>query len=110
MAVSTFAQTRAMAFMIEAMRRAHWAAVKHIYAEGLMAGLAAFISSPPSWQTGNTTHLEASRSVATINNEVAGWAALARSVRWYMEALLQDMTLNLASSRARQVSVADEMH
>lgn len=54
----------------------HWPAVKAIYEDGLATGNASFQTSAPNWEEWDAAHLQHSRLVAIINNQVAGWAAL----------------------------------
>lgn len=54
----------------------HWEQVKQIYESGIATGIATFKTSAPSWENWDKAHLNFSRLVATINNEVVGWAAL----------------------------------
>jgi phosphinothricin acetyltransferase len=61
---------------ITAMLPEHWPAVKTIYEEGIATGQATFQTSAPSWDEWNSSHLQHSRLVATIENQVIGWAAL----------------------------------
>lgn len=54
----------------------HWPAVRSIYEEGIKTGNATFQQSAPEWEEWNSSHLEHSRIIAFLDNEVAGWAAL----------------------------------
>ncbi|MDD9903772.1 MAG: hypothetical protein OXT06_09415 [Rhodospirillaceae bacterium] len=67
-----------MEFAIFGMMRQDWAQVRAIYGEGLASGLAAFMLTPPRWQTWDAGHLELGRTVArTADGQVIGWSALA---------------------------------
>jgi len=61
---------------IEQMKASHWRDVKRIYEEGIQTGNATFEQQSPDWETWNKNHLEHSRIVALVDDEVAGWAAL----------------------------------
>jgi L-amino acid N-acyltransferase YncA len=54
----------------------HWQAVRSIYEEGIKTGNATFETQSPDWETWTSSHLQHSRIVAIIDNEIAGWAAL----------------------------------
>jgi L-amino acid N-acyltransferase YncA len=54
----------------------HWQAVRSIYEEGIKTGNATFEQNTPDWTIWNRNHLQHSRIIALVNNEVAGWAAL----------------------------------
>lgn len=65
---------------IEAMKRADWAKVRAIYAEGLATGLAAFMTIPPTWPVWDARQLAFGRLVArTRDGSILGWAALTRA-------------------------------
>jgi len=55
-----------------------WPAVRAIYAAGIESGDATFETEPPSWERFDASHREDLRLVATIEGEVAGWAAAAQ--------------------------------
>ncbi len=55
----------------------HWEAVKDIYEEGIATGNATFQTEAPSWYDWDNAHVKTCRLIATENNEVLGWAALA---------------------------------
>jgi phosphinothricin acetyltransferase len=59
------------------MAAADWPAVRQIYWDGVRSGLASFETSVPSWEAWDEGHLDEPRLVATVADEVAGWAALA---------------------------------
>ncbi len=48
-----------------------------IYWDGIRSGLASFETSVPSWEDWDAGHLAEPRLVATVLDDVAGWAALA---------------------------------
>src|SRR6185295_1672255 len=54
----------------------HYPAVASIYLEGIKTGHATFETQAPDWTNWDKGHLQHSRLVAEIKNEVAGWAAL----------------------------------
>lgn len=67
-----------MAHVLDQMRPRDWRAVRAIYAEGLATGLAAFMSTPPTWKKWDASHLPQSRLVARLEDTMLGWAALTR--------------------------------
>ncbi len=54
-----------------------WPAVSRIFWDGIRTGLASFETGVPSWEAWDEDHLAEPRLVATVFDEVAGWAALA---------------------------------
>jgi len=54
----------------------HWPQVRSIYEEGIQTGNATFELQSPDWETWNINHLPHSRIIASLDDEVAGWAAL----------------------------------
>ena len=67
-----------MEYTIVDMVRQDWAQVRAIYGEGLVTGLAAFMLTPPRWQTWDAGHLDVGRTVArAADGHVTGWSALA---------------------------------
>ena len=47
-----------------------------IYWDGIRSGLASFETSVPTWEQWDASHLAEPRLVATVWDEVVGWAAL----------------------------------
>ena len=61
---------------ILALTENHYPKVASIYLEGIRTGHATFETQAPDWTTWDKSHLQHSRLVAEVNDEVAGWAAL----------------------------------
>ncbi len=61
---------------IEPMIEAHWPAVRRIYEAGIAGGDATFETASPEWEDWDAGHLPECRLVASLGDEVAGWAAL----------------------------------
>ena len=60
------------------MQRRDWIQVRAIYAQGLASGLAAFMSTAPTWKSWNAGHLAIGRTVARQQQGgLLGWSALA---------------------------------
>lgn len=53
-----------------------WETVAEIYKQGVDTGNATFQQEIPTWDAWNDAHLKTCRLIATINKEIAGWAAL----------------------------------
>ena len=53
-----------------------WPTVSSIYAEGQRTGNATFQNDIPTWEEWNAAHIENCRIVATLDDQIAGWAAL----------------------------------
>jgi phosphinothricin acetyltransferase len=63
--------------VIDDMHRNDWAQVYSIYRAGLATGLAAFMTSPPKWDSWNADHLAFGRYVARgAADRILGFAAL----------------------------------
>jgi phosphinothricin acetyltransferase len=58
------------------MKHEDWPAVRSIYLEGIMTGMATFETEAPSWEDWDANHLHFGRLVARENDQVRGWAAL----------------------------------
>src|SRR4029078_685957 len=58
------------------MRADDWPFVRDIYEAGIATGHATFETSAPTWQEWDHRHLAEHRLIATVDGEVAGWAAL----------------------------------
>jgi L-amino acid N-acyltransferase YncA len=63
-------------FEIRSMADTDWEDVAEIYKQGIDTGNATFEQKIPAWTAWDNAHLKKCRLIATINNEVAGWAAL----------------------------------
>lgn len=62
--------------LIKQMQPSNWEAVKRIYESGIATGIATFETTAPECDQWNKGHLPFGRLVATINDQVVGWAAL----------------------------------
>jgi L-amino acid N-acyltransferase YncA len=58
------------------LRPQDWPDVVRIYEEGMLTGDATFETQLPSWEAWDAAHLAEHRLIATLDDEVAGWAAL----------------------------------
>ena len=65
-----------MKMQIREMLETDWPDAGRIYQEGMDTGLATFQTECPSWAVWDASHLKACRLVATVEGQVAGWAAL----------------------------------
>lgn len=54
----------------------HYPKIAEIYLEGIATRNATFQGEAPTWEDWDKSHLQHSRIVGLINNEVFGWAAL----------------------------------
>ena len=61
---------------IKKMNANHWVDVARIYKEGIDTRIATFEKIVPNWETWNVNHLKQCRFVASICDEIVGWAAL----------------------------------
>ena len=58
------------------MKKDDWISVAEIYRQGIESGNATFQSDIPTWEEWNSGHINTCRIVASLDNEIAGWAAL----------------------------------
>jgi L-amino acid N-acyltransferase YncA len=63
--------------LIRALEPGDWPDVARIYAAGLATGVASFETAVPSWEEWDATHRRAPRSVAVLDEAIAGWTAVA---------------------------------
>ncbi|TML86276.1 MAG: N-acetyltransferase family protein [Actinobacteria bacterium] len=61
---------------LRALVPADWPASARIYWDGIRSGLATFETEVPTWGDWDAEHLDEPRLVATVWDEVVGWAAL----------------------------------
>lgn len=66
--------------VIMPMEKSDWQQVEAIYVEGIQTNNATFDMVPPTWEDWDKGHLADCRLVATVKNQVVGWAALSQSV------------------------------
>jgi phosphinothricin acetyltransferase len=65
-----------MDIVFRSMKKDDWISVAEIYRQGIESGNATFQRDIPTWDEWNSGHIETCRIVASIDNEIAGWAAL----------------------------------
>ena len=63
--------------VIEPLDAGDWPAARAIYQAGIATGDATFETGAPSWEAWDAAHLAAHRLVASKDDQVLGWAALA---------------------------------
>jgi phosphinothricin acetyltransferase len=61
---------------IRALTESDWPIVKAIYESGIATGQATFQTTAPVWKHWDSCHLPHCRLVATVGEQVIGWAAL----------------------------------
>jgi phosphinothricin acetyltransferase len=66
----------APAVTFDDLRSEHWPEVARIYADGIATGHATFETDVPSWESWDSSHLDAHRFVALLDGEVVGWVAV----------------------------------
>lgn len=65
-----------MDYTIREMRKSDWAEVLEIYYQGIQTNMATFNTECPSYEEWDKQHSPVCRYVITVDDEVAGWAAL----------------------------------
>lgn len=58
------------------MRTESWPSIQHIYYSGIATRNATFETKAPEWDVWDQSHRKDCRLVATIDDRIAGWAAL----------------------------------
>jgi L-amino acid N-acyltransferase YncA len=87
---------------IRDLRPDDWPAVRQIYLDGIRSGLASFETEAPSWEEWDRKHTL--RLVATDDDRVLGWAALAPvSSRRCYRGVAEDTIYVAAAARGRGV-------
>jgi phosphinothricin acetyltransferase len=65
-----------MNIVFRSMKKDDWISVAEIYRQGIESGNATFQRDIPKWDEWDSRHIKTCRIVASIDNEIAGWAAL----------------------------------
>jgi phosphinothricin acetyltransferase len=65
-----------MNIVFRPMKKDDWISVAEIYRQGIESGNATFQRDIPTWDEWNQGHINTCRIVVSIDNEIAGWAAL----------------------------------
>ena len=65
-----------MNIVFRSMKKDDWISVAEIYRQGIESGNATFQRDIPTWDEWDSGHIKTCRIVASINNEIAGWATL----------------------------------
>jgi L-amino acid N-acyltransferase YncA len=84
---------------VRAMTAEDWPAVRRIYEEGIATGLATFETSSPEWRGWDASHLPGCRLVATLDGQVAGWAALSPVSERCVYAGVAEVSVYVAESK-----------
>lgn len=86
-----------MKSQIEPMQLEDWPAVRAIYEEGILGGLATFETSAPDWSVWHEGHLSVCRLVARDDAQsIAGWAALSPISRRAVYAGVAEVSIYVA--------------
>ena len=75
-----------------------WPEVRSIYLDGIASGNATFETQAPTWERWDEGHLPFARLLLTVNNTVAGWAALSRVSAREVYAGVAEVSVYVASS------------
>jgi phosphinothricin acetyltransferase len=60
------------------LKKDDWPSVAEIYKQGIITGNATFEKDIPTWDAWDSAHLKMCRIVATVGEEIVGWAALTK--------------------------------
>jgi phosphinothricin acetyltransferase len=66
---------------VRSLEPVDWPAVRAIYELGRASGRATLETASPSWERWDAAHIRGHRWVAVVDDDVAGWAALAHPHR-----------------------------
>ncbi len=91
-----------MTYTIGAMLPIHWETVRAIYEEGIATRNATFETNAPDWQDWNEKHLQECRFVASLDDQVVGWAALSPISSRYVYRGVAEVSIYLAASARGQ--------
>ena len=89
---------------IAPMDATDWAAVKRIYEDGIVTGVATFETQAPTWDAWHASHRPECRFVARRNGEVVGWVALSRVSRRHVYRGVAELSVYVAEE-ARGIGV-----
>ena len=67
---------RLLSVVVDAMRHSDYERVADIYRAGIDTGNATFETEAPTWARWDASHLSSYRSVARIDGDIVGWAAV----------------------------------
>jgi L-amino acid N-acyltransferase YncA len=65
-----------MNIKLRPLKKEDWSSVAEIYRQGIATGDATFQTGIPTWKGWDSGHLKTCRIVASVDDEVIGWAAL----------------------------------
>jgi phosphinothricin acetyltransferase len=94
--------------IIEEMKDESWEAVQRIYNEGIATKNATFQTEAPEWDAWDQSHRKDCRLIATINNEIAGWAALSNVSSRCVYAGVAEVSIYIDSA-FRGMGVGDQL-
>lgn len=60
------------------LKKDDWPSVAEIYKQGIITGNATFEKDIPTWDAWDSAHFKMCRIVATVGEEIVGWAALTK--------------------------------
>lgn len=63
-------------YEIHPLQKSHYEEVSRIFTQGIEDGNATYENESPSWESWDNGHLQGSRFVATLDDNVLGWIAL----------------------------------
>jgi phosphinothricin acetyltransferase len=66
-----------MDIKLKPLKQKDWTSVVEIYRQGIETGNATFQKEVPNWESWDSGHLNTCRIVASFDNKIIGWAALA---------------------------------
>jgi L-amino acid N-acyltransferase YncA len=91
-----------MSVRCTAMTKAHWAAVRAIYAEGIATGHATFETEVPEWAAWEERFLPDTRRVALREETVEGWSALSAASQRRVYAGVAEVSIYVAAGARGQ--------
>ncbi len=87
-----------MHIAIRPLSPADWLPVRAIYLEGIATGNATFEREAPEWEAWSAAHAGECRLVASIEGEIAGWAALSPVSSRYVYAGVAEVSVYVAAA------------
>jgi len=94
--------------LIEEMKDEAWETVRRIYNDGIATKNATFQTEAPEWEAWDQSHRKDCRLVASIDNKVAGWAALSNVSNRCVYAGVAEVSIYI-DSEFRGIGVGDQL-
>jgi phosphinothricin acetyltransferase len=82
---------------LRSLKKEDWSSVAELYKQGIETGNATFQKDIPTWDAWDSGHLKTCRIVATLGDEIIGWAALNKVSGRFVYAGVAEVSVYVAS-------------